>query len=588
MILLNNTRLRLTRGQRYGLCGPNGVGKSTLMRAIANGQLDGFPPSDVLKTVFVEHNLQASEAELSVFDFCIQEERFKVRSDEVRDSLKSVGFTDDMLAQAVGSLSGGWKMKLELARAMLENADILLLDEPTNHLDVNNVKWLMDYLTSLKNVTSMIVSHDSHFLDTVCTHITHYENRKLKTYKGNLTKFVEQKPEAKAYYELEAAAFSFKFPEPGFLEGVKSKDKAILKLQKIGFQYPGASKKSIEDVSLQCSLNSRVGVIGPNGAGKSTIIKVLTGEVVPQDGEVYKHPNLRLAYVAQHAFHHVEMHLDKTPNEYIRWRFQYGEDRELLAKESRQMTEEDKKQMEKIITIEGEKYQIEHFVGRRKAKRSYEYETKFIGKPFEENQWITREKLEDWGFSKLIQAFDDKEAAKEGMYQRPLTQANVQKHLADVGLEPEFSTHSRIRGLSGGQKVKVVLGAAMWNNPHMLVMDEPTNYLDRDSLGALATAIKEYGGGVVIISHHAEFVNSVCVERWNVEAGRLTITGAKQSLIKEVIELKEQETVVDAFGNVSKVKSQRKLSRKELKAKEKRRALKLKNGEPLSSDDEEI
>jgi elongation factor 3 len=151
MILLNNTKLRLHRGQRYGLCGPNGVGKTTLMRAIANGQLDGFPPADVLKTVFVEHNLQASEAELSVLEFCTLDPKF-VR-EEVMSTLSSVGFTQAMQDQAVGSLSGGWKMKLELARAMLENADILLLDEPTNHLDVANVKWLVDYLTSLTNVT---------------------------------------------------------------------------------------------------------------------------------------------------------------------------------------------------------------------------------------------------------------------------------------------------------------------------------------------------------------------------------------------------------------------------------------------------
>jgi len=287
-----------------------------------------------LKTVFVEHNLQAEEADLSVIDFCCQDPKF-VRK-QVEETLASVGFDDERRAQPVGSLSGGWKMKLELARAMLENADILLLDEPTNHLDVSNVKWLQDYLTGLTNVTSMIVSHDSGFLDSVCTHIVHYENRKLKCYKGNLSKFVEMRPEAKSYYELEATPYSFKFPEPGFLEGVKSKDKAILKMSKINFTYPGTTKQILYGMTLQCSLNSRVACVGPNGAGKSTLIKVLTGEVIPDTGEVWKHPNLRVAYVAQHAFHHVEQHLDKTPNEYIRWRFQYGEDRELLAKASRQ------------------------------------------------------------------------------------------------------------------------------------------------------------------------------------------------------------------------------------------------------------
>jgi len=243
MILLSNTKFRLTRGQRYGLCGPNGVGKTTLMRAIANGQVDGFPPRDELKTVFVEHSLQGSDAEKSVAEFVTTDPEFKGTDHaEIIKTLESVGFDAEKQAQAVTALSGGWKMKLELARAMLMKADILLLDEPTNHLDVKNVAWLEGYLNGLTTVTSMMVSHDSGFLDRVCTHIIHYEQRKLKTYKGNLSKFVEQHPEAKAYYELASDTHKFRFPEPGYLEGVKSKDRAILKLLDVTFQYPGTSK----------------------------------------------------------------------------------------------------------------------------------------------------------------------------------------------------------------------------------------------------------------------------------------------------------------------------------------------------------
>ena len=106
------------------------------------------------------------------------------------------------------------------------------------------------------------------------------------------------------------------------------------------------------------------------------------------------------------------------------------------------------------------------------------------------------------GFTKMVNEIDAKEAARLGMQTRPLTTAVIQKHLEDVGIEPEFGTHSRMRGLSGGQKVKVVLAAAMWNNPHILVLDEPTNYLDRESLGALAGAIRNYGGGCLMISHN--------------------------------------------------------------------------------------
>lgn len=587
MILLNSTKLHLKRGRRYGLCGPNGVGKSTLMRAIANGQLDGFPPQDQLKTVFVEHNLQASQAELSVVDFVLTDPMTKdIPKEEALKTLYEVGFNDEFQRKQVSALSGGWKMKLELARAMMVQADILLLDEPTNHLDKRNVKWLESYLTNLPNVTSMIVSHDSGFLDNVCTDIIHYEQRKLKRYKGNLSEFVRVKPEAKAYYTLESSQFKFKLPEPGFLDGVNTKDKAILKLSGVTYQYPGNDKLQLNRVSIACSLSSRVAVVGPNGAGKSTLIKVMTEEVVPTSGDVYRHPNLRLAYVAQHAFHHLEDHLDKTPNQYIQWRFQYGEDKELLEKQTRQLTDEDRKIMDQKILVEGEKRQIECFVGRRKLKKSFEYEIKFRGLPHEENHWFPRDQLEKWGFNKMVQAFDDKEAAKAGAYTRPLTAANVQKHLEELGLDPEFSSHSFIKGLSGGQKVKVVIGACTWNNPHMLILDEPSNYLDRDSLAALSAALKEYGGGVVIISHNSEFVDTVCPEKWDMEDGTLTISG-EITTKKEKIEQVEVEESFDAFGNKIKLKSQKKLSKKEIRAKNRRKEAARKRGEEVSEDEEE-
>ena len=554
-----------------------------------SGQLDGFPTADVLKTVFVEHNLQASDATKSVLDFVISDDAFKGKDQaKIVETLASVGFDDEKRAMTVSALSGGWKMKLELARAMLMDADILLLDEPTNHLDVSNVAWLTKYLNGLNNVTSIIVSHDSGFLDDVCSHIIHYEYRKLKTYKGNLSEFVKVKPEAKSYYTLSDSVISFKLPEPGFLEGIKSKDRAILKMMKVGYQYPSATKPTITGITVQCSLNSRVAVLGPNGAGKSTIIKVLTGEVEPTQGDVWKHPNMRVAYVAQHAFHHIEQHLDKTPNEYIRWRFQNGEDRELAAKITRQLTPEEEKRLKVPIVIDNEKRVIETLMGRRNAKRGFEYEIKWVGKPWEDNTWLAREKLEDMGLEKFLKIFDDKEAAREGLYARPLTSVNVQKHLQDLGLDPEFSTHSRIRGLSGGQKVKVVLGACMWDQPHIVVLDEPTNYLDRDSLGALAEAIKGYGGGVIMVSHHHEFTDALCTEKWEVDNGKLQLYGTSTpGGVAEKIEMKEETEKIDAFGNTTKVKSTKVLSNKEKKAKARRKALKIKNGEPLSSDEED-
>lgn len=199
MMLLNHTNMRLHKGHRYGLCGRNGAGKSTLMRAIAEGKLEGFPSKDELRTCFVEHRSQGDENELPIVEYIRQslitdglEEGFMGEdgTERIKNTLRNVGFEGERVDFKVGELSGGWKMKLALAEAMLKQAEVLLLDEPTNHLDAGNVKWLQDYLKKHTDITSLIVSHDSGFLDEVCTDIIHYENKKLCYYKGNLEAYV--------------------------------------------------------------------------------------------------------------------------------------------------------------------------------------------------------------------------------------------------------------------------------------------------------------------------------------------------------------------------------------------------------------
>ena len=137
------------------------------------------------------------------------------------------------------------------------------------------------------------------------------------------------------------------------------------------------------------------------------------------------------------------------------------------------------------------------------------------------NSQISRETLLNLGFSKLVQEFDDHEASREGLSFRELQPRIISQHFLDVGLEQDVADHTPIAGLSGGQKVKVVLAGAMWNNPHLLVLDEPTNFLDRDALGGLAVAIRDFRGGVVMVSHNDEFVGALCPEMWRVEDGRV-------------------------------------------------------------------
>ena len=134
---------------------------------------------------------------------------------------------------------------------------------------------------------------------------------------------------------------------------------------------------------------------------------------------------------------------------------------------------------------------------------------------------ISRETLNELGFFKMVQEFDDHESSREGLGFRVLEPKVISKHFEDIGMDPEIANHNEIGSLSGGQKVKVVLAGAMWNNPHLLVLDEPTNFLDRDSLGGLAVAIRDYKGGVVMISHSEEFVGALCPEQLHVADGRI-------------------------------------------------------------------
>ena len=594
-ILLNTATLRLKRGHRYGLCGRNGSGKSTLMRAIQNGQVEGFPSPEEVRTWYVEHDLDGSEGDQSIIDFIVADKRLNVDRDSASATLKEMGFDDQRQNSSIFSLSGGWKMKLALARAVLFRADILLLDEPTNHLDVLNVKWITDYLNSLTNTTSIIVSHDSKFLNNVCTDILHLNRFKIKRYPGNLDAFVKRVPEARSYTELNSGEdYSFKLPNPPLLDGVKTKEKSLVKMRDVTFQYPNTPAPQLRGITMQLSLSSRVAVLGPNGSGKSTLVKLIVGDTEPNSGELWKHPNLVIGYVAQHAFHHIDQHLDKTPLEYMLWRYQTGEDLEEHLKQSRQLTPEEEQAMKNgaVYEHEGVKRIIEDIVGRKKLKNSFQYEVSFKNMSSADNLWLSRDELMRRGFEKKIMQVDSREAQKAGML-RPLVRREIEKHFEDFGLEREFTSHNTMRGLSGGQKVKVVLGAATWRMPHIIVLDEPTNFLDRESLAALIKAIQVFEGGVAIITHSQEFSEGTCKEIWRMQDGTLHASGHNwvegQGSGERIDKKKddEEEVKFDALGNkIVEEKKKKKLSSSEARKAKKERMARRKRGEEVFSDEE--
>merc|ERR1719386_523026 len=287
----------------------------------------------------------------------------KVDENTVKELMKSIGFgyaggpdRAANLENPVTSYSGGWKMKMQLCAAQLMDADVLMLDEPTGHLDVDNIKWLEDWLEAFPG-SIICTSHFTPFLDKMCTHIIDFQDRKLKTFKGDkgkcLTQFVEKYPDKKAYFELSNEVMKFTFPEPGAMEGVKSRSRVVLRMNNITFQYPTKDKPTIMDVSLTVSQTSRVAVIGANGAGKSTAIKVFVGEQKPTEGTIWKAAGLRMAYVAQHAFHHLEKHMQETPTQYIMWRFAGNDDKESLEFKSTELSVDEEKARAQKWCIDG-------------------------------------------------------------------------------------------------------------------------------------------------------------------------------------------------------------------------------------------
>lgn len=212
-----------------------------------------------------------------------------------------------------------------------------------------------------------------------------------------------------------------------------------------------------------------------------------------------------------------------------------------------------------------------------------------------------------------MQEFDDHEASREGLGYRELQPKVISKHFEDLGLDPEIANHNEIGSLSGGQKVKVVIAGAMWNNPHLLVLDEPTNFLDRDSMGGLAMAIRSFKGGVVMISHNEEFVGALANEQWHVNDGKMMVKGSTLvaledsrpgSVVASTVASTAASSVVSSAVNSGvednvplkfKAKKKRKKTKKELKEQEVRRRLRhiewlnspKGTPHPLDTDDEQ-
>ncbi|XP_041481319.1 ATP-binding cassette sub-family F member 1-like isoform X2 [Lytechinus variegatus] len=498
--LFVNASLTIAQGRRYGLVGPNGMGKTTLLSHIAGRKLAIPPNIDVL---LCEQDVKADDtpAFLAVLNAdkkrlaLLKEEKELLEANErgdhskserlkevyeemevigvasaearVRRILAGLSFTPDMQKKPTKAFSGGWRMRVSLARALFMEPTLLLLDEPTNHLDLNAVIWLNNYLQSWKK-TLLIVSHDQTFLDDVCTDIIHLDMQKLQYYKGNYNTFKKmlgqkRKEQMKDYERQEKMLKSLKShgkstkaaeketrsqqkkrnergnkkkgdpteEDEGPQELLKrpkeyvvkftlpnppSLSPPILGMYNVTFGYPNQPKLFV-NCDFGVDMTSRVAIVGPNGVGKSTFLNLLKGELEPLIGEVRKNHRLRIGSYSQHSADQLTM--DVSPVEYLQTKYnlQYQDSRKLLGR---------------------------------------------------------------------------------------------------FGLVSHAHT-IKTKDLSGGQKSRVAFADLCQSQPDVIILDEPTNNLDIESIDALAEAINNYTGGVIIVSHDARLITETDCQLWVIE-----------------------------------------------------------------------
>jgi elongation factor 3 len=596
-VLLHQTPLKLKLNHTYGILGHNGAGKSTLLRAMANKTLQGFPD---VEATYIEHHIPEELHELITLDYIASHPKIKaknIQKDEIAKNLAELYVTEHMMNSPLSTLSGGNVQRVNLILAKLAGDPLILMDEPTNHIDALSIIWLKNYIKTTLNTTFLIISHDIKFMDDVCTNMIHYETLKLKVYRGNVTEFVKQKPEAAFYFQTTSQdVLSFNIPDPGPLEGVKSLTKSVLSMKNCYFQYPTAPKPQLSNITVQISQAARIIIAGVNGAGKSTLVKILVGELEPNGGIIDRHPNLRMAYIPQNISTCLEPHKLLTPIEYVMWRYRLGSDREQANKNSLTLTDEEMADIRQKAKL-NKTFVIKELGTRRTGKREHEYEAKSEG-VVEMIQWFTKSELIEMGYEKMVKDFDEKMAMESMMGQRKLTTGEIQKHMNSFGLEPEIAQHTKINALSSGQKMRCYLAAATFYLPHVIIFDEPTNFLDRESTNALSDAIKNFKGGVLVISHNDDFYNAITREKWLLENGSMTIFGDNmiEALEKErkkqekenakKLKFDNEEDKFDSLGN--KIEAAPK-EKKELNRDEKKKLLKQKKEmEKLGQDTYEI
>jgi len=307
---------------------------------------------------------------------------------------------------------------------------------------------------------------------------------------------------------------------------------AVLTISNLSFTYPKADAPVLRDVSVKLFAGSRVGIVGKNGSGKSTLLSIVGGKIRSPFGEIWSHSSLRLVYIAQHHETQLGDFLNCTPVEYMQVRFRRDYDPEALPPhlEMKPLTKAQLTKTSQLAKKHGNRgHEVEEILYRQfdgKDGKDVSYGVKWRDlSPRHNSSGVKRTRLKALGQEYLADEYDQRIAAAWGTEKpRPLTDKELISHFEDFGLPEEISKGRSISMLSSGQRSKVMLAASFWTRPHIICLDEPTNYLDTETVKALTNALRKFRGGYAIVSHCEEFISGTCEEIWTVADGGVTVS----------------------------------------------------------------
>ncbi|GAB5355415.1 hypothetical protein AAMO2058_000203500 [Amorphochlora amoebiformis] len=498
-LLLAKTRLKLAQGRNYGLCGRNGIGKTTLLRLIASGSLKEFPA--YLKVLHVRQEVPCDDRKVVQFVAeCDEEYKFlKAEEERLYDILEAeddedpgfdpqdrlekiearrrdlgvdqataratnivigLGFTNEMREKKTSDLSGGWRCRVALACALFVAPDLLLLDEPTNHLDFPGVTWLEEYLKNYKN-TCIIVSHDKTFLNNISTDIIHIENQKLNYYKGNYKAFERTRAEMRRTAE-------------------KAYEAQRLKISHMK-QFIERYRKDESKASLVQSRVKELQKMEREG---------LCEEVKDDKKLSFRFPE--------------PTKLDHDIARIIDMDFGYNPDKLVLKKANFNVTMKDR------VGVLGVNGCGKSTLLKLILKMLEPTEGKIEFNRYARVAYFTQHHMDH-----LDPKLTPVEFLQHKFKEDNVKTHEARQHLGRFALSGDLQLQP-IGSLSGGQKSRVSFAALTWKHPHVLVMDEPTNHLDIETIEALIEAVKEFKGGIIMVSHDQYFLDNIAEEFWGI------------------------------------------------------------------------